>query len=70
MAIRTMVKPRRLRLQDAILLKCAQCWLALGIVEEAQRELRKLNPRAALHPEALKVFRELQQALAHSPQPS
>jgi len=53
-----------LSLGDAIRLRSAQAWLALGIVEEAERELRRLKRPAALHPETLKVFQQLQRAWA------
>ena len=52
-----------LSFDDAFAVKSAQGWLALGIVDEAERELRKLKRSAALHPDALKVFRQLQRAL-------
>ena len=56
--------PRRLSFRDAIRLRSAQIWLALGIVEEAERELSMLKRRASLHPEALKVFLQIQRAWA------
>ena len=55
---------RSLKFRDAIRLRSAQIWLALGIVEEAERELRMLKRSASLHPEALKVFQQLQRAWA------
>ena len=50
----------RLSFRDALLIKCAEGWLALGIAEEAFREIRKLKIRAALHPDAVRVFQQLQ----------
>jgi hypothetical protein len=43
------------------LIKSAEGWLALGIAEEAFREIRKLKIRAALHPDAIRVFQQLRQ---------
>ena len=56
----TTVERPVLGFEDAIAVKSAQGWLALGILEEAERELRKLKNGATLHPEARKVFRQLQ----------
>jgi hypothetical protein len=51
----------RLSFRDALLIKSAESWLALGVAEEAFREVRKLKIRAALHPDAVRVFQQLQQ---------
>jgi len=50
-----------LSFRDALLIKSAEGWLALGIAEEAFREVRKLKICAALHPDAVRVFQQLQQ---------
>ena len=55
--------PGRLRFRDALLIRRAEGWLALGVAEEAFLELRKLKGHATAHPEALKVFQRLQQAV-------
>ena len=41
------------------MIKSAEGWLALGIAEEAFREIRKLKIRATLHPDAIRVFQQL-----------
>jgi hypothetical protein len=54
---------RRLSFRDALLIRRAESWLALGVAEEAFLELRKLRGHATTHPDALKVFQRLQQAV-------
>ncbi len=65
MKTRTTAGRRRpLAFADAIRVKSAQNWLALGVVEEAQRELSRLGRRAASHPQALEIFYQLHSFLA------
>jgi len=53
----------RLSFRDALRIRRAESWLALGVAEEAFLELRKLRGHATAHPEALKVFYRFQQAV-------
>jgi hypothetical protein len=58
--LRKGIRGKHLSFRDALLIKSAESWLALGIAEEAFREVRKLKIGAAVHPDAVRVFQQLQ----------
>jgi len=48
---------RPLGFKQCLHLKAAECWLALGEIEEARRELQKV---ARNHPDAARAYQEIQ----------
>lgn len=48
-------RKRRLNRDDSLRVRAAHCWLALGNLEEANREMESIRPRNWRHPEVQEV---------------
>jgi len=48
-------KERPLNTHDLLHVRAAECWLALGNLDEANREVENIRPRNRRHPEVLKL---------------
>jgi len=46
-------------------IKALQCWLSLGNLEEANREMEAIHPRNRRHPDVKRADAELQAATRH-----
>ena len=53
---------RPLDADDLLHVKAAECWLALGEVTEANRELENVRPGSRRHPEVKKVGEQIRAA--------
>lgn len=60
------ITPEGLRLDDALRLRSAEFWLALGLSDRASRELERLSRAAARHPWALRIQMTVFSALSFS----
>ena len=61
----TPTRTRPLNHEDSLHLKAVQCWLALGNLEEANREMESIHPRNRRHPEVQRVGADLEAATRH-----
>jgi hypothetical protein len=52
-------RSRPLNPHDQLHVKAAECWLALGNLEEANREIESIRPQNRHHPEVEKVCSDI-----------
>jgi hypothetical protein len=55
-------KKRTLNRHDSLHIKAAQCWLALGNLEEANREMESVHPRNRRHPDVQDAWAQIEAA--------
>ena len=48
-------RKRPLNAHDLLHVRAAECWLALGNLDEADREVDNIRPRSRRHPEVRKI---------------
>src|SRR5215475_6716599 len=62
MRLSSSVRKRRLNREDLLHVKAAECWLALGNLEEANREVEGIRPRNRWHPDVRKIRARIEAA--------
>jgi len=58
-------RERPLNTHDLLHVRAAECWLALGDLNEATREVENIRPRSRRHPEVRKLCERIRASTRH-----